>query len=134
MPLVPEQATSSARPSRRAAKRAIARVGALMEDASDDEAGQSERTRCPRAGRRVTKADVEPVPEAVLRNRVTQRQYLDRKKVLLVEILAFASCRNLHIRTYRYCCFLNAGLQGKLQLAKLTVLSCPLQCQHGNIA
>lgn len=34
------------------------------------------------ASQRAAKEEAEPVPESVLRNRITQRQYLRRKKVL----------------------------------------------------
>ena len=82
MPMVPKQAAGPTRPARHAARRANARV-ALVEDSSEDsdwERGSApQRSRCAR--RRSPKEETEPVPEAVARNRITQRQYLQRKKV-----------------------------------------------------
>ena len=83
MPAVPEQATPAARPSRQAGRRASAQV-ALMLASSYDSAGEPVQAtqRHQSAQQRVPQEEAEPVPESVLRNRITQRQYLQRKKVL----------------------------------------------------
>lgn len=82
MPMLPKPAAAPARPVQRTARRASARV-ALTEDLSGDSAWERDsppqRSRCAR--RRLPKEETEPVPEAVARNRITQRHYLQRKKV-----------------------------------------------------
>ena len=83
MPEMFEQATVSLKP-RRAAKRAKQAQGTAMVESGGDSQWERDqalhrpsRTRC-----RAPKEAEVSVPEAVLRNRVTQRQYLQRKKVL----------------------------------------------------
>ena len=91
MPTVPEQAMPSAKPSRCTARQASARI-ALMDYASDDSAWDpkeaAQRRYCARQW--LPEDETEPITESILRNRITQRQYLQRKKVLLVEHSAAA--------------------------------------------
>lgn len=86
MPEMLEQATVSLKPRRAAkrAKRAKQAQGTAMVESGDNSQWERDqalhrpsRTRC-----RAPKEAEVSVPEAVLRNRVTQRQYLQRKKVL----------------------------------------------------
>lgn len=83
MPEVPRQTTLSPRLPRRAAKRR--RLQDAGVDASEDNETDWEPGEVPwRAGRargRPPLQDAGPVAEAVLRNRITQRHYLQRKKV-----------------------------------------------------
>ena len=83
MPEVPRQTMLSPRLPRRAAKRRRlqdARVDASEDNDTDWEPEQVPR-RATRARGRSPVQDVGPVAEAVLRNRITQRHYLQRKKV-----------------------------------------------------
>ena len=101
MPMVPEQATASARPSRHAARRASARV-ALMGDSDDDSAWEPVQAahRRPNAWLRVPKEETMPVTESVLRNRITQRHYLQRKKVCCLLLGHHSSIlHHLHLTT-----------------------------------
>ena len=83
MPMVPEEATASAWPSRHAAKRKSARV-ALVVVSDDDSTWKPVQAvhRLPRPLSRVPDEEAASVAESVLRNRITQRHYLQRKKVL----------------------------------------------------
>lgn len=83
MPEVPRQTMLSPRLPRRAAKRRRghdAHVDASEDDDTDWEPKQVP-WRATRARGRLPVQDVGPVAEAVLRNRITQRHYLQRKKV-----------------------------------------------------
>lgn len=84
MPKEPGRAAPVSRAQRGAAKRTAGRY-AMSDDDSEWESEQA-TPRAAHARRRASAAhdqDAEPVAEAVLRNRITQRHYLQRKKVYL---------------------------------------------------
>ena len=84
---MPETPQGSRRtlPVRALPRRAAKRRRAMCESGSDEGSDWAPEAAAPRAGGRAGRAlpapHAEAVPDAVLRNRVTQREYLQRKKV-----------------------------------------------------